>query len=210
MEITELIAQIKSREIKADYIAGKVASPPLIAIIVKGIEAKDAATKYKCLKILSLVSAQNPGLLYPYFEVFTNLLNSPQNIVKWNAIDIIANLVPVDSENKFASIFYRFYALLEEGSLITSGHVMESSDIIARCRPDWEPAITKSLLSVEDIPLPTDECRNILRGKVILTFARYFAQSSLQKDMLEFARKQLENSRPATAQKARQFLEKFE
>jgi hypothetical protein len=65
-------------------------------------------------------------------------------------------------------------------------------------------------LSVEDIPLPTDECRNILRGKVILTFARYFEQSSLKKDMLEFARKQVENSRQATALKARQFLKKFE
>jgi hypothetical protein len=209
MEITELIAQMINKEAKVDYIARKAASPPLVAIIIKGIETKDAATKYKCLKILSLISAQNPGVLYPYFEVFANLLESPQNIFKWNAIDITANLVVVDTANKFARIFSRFYGLLEEGSLITSGHVMESSDVIACCRPGWEPAITRSLLSVEDIPLPTDECRNILRGKVILTFGRYFEQSSLKKDMLEFARKQIDNSRPATANKARQFLKKF-
>ena len=47
-------------------------------------------------------------------------------------MDILANLAAIDVENKFDCILDRYYDLLEEGSLITAGHVVENSGQIAR------------------------------------------------------------------------------
>ena len=75
-----------------------------------------------------MISATKPGTLYPYFDLFANLLDGENNILKWNAMDILANLAAIDVENKFDCIFsHRYYDLLEEGSLITAGHVVENS-----------------------------------------------------------------------------------
>jgi len=48
------------------------------------------------------------------------LLDSPINIFKWNAIDIIANLTAADTADKFSPLFIKYYGLMEEGSLITA------------------------------------------------------------------------------------------
>jgi hypothetical protein len=207
MDSQELIEQIRNQAGRADYLALKVIeNRTLVTVVLEGLKSNEAALKFKSLKILNLISAQNPGVLYPYFDIFAKLLDSPQKIFKWNAIDIIANLSAADSGIKFEPLFEKFYALLEEGSLITAGHVVESSAIIVKNNPDLETAVTKALLSVESLPLPTEECRNILRGKVVLTFTKYHDLSGHKKEMLEFAQKLVFNSRPATAAKAQQFI----
>lgn len=210
MNVEELSEQIKSRADNVQLLSREAASnPQLIPVLIAGIGDPKAAVKFKCLKLLNLVSARHPETLYPYFNTFSQYLESSQNIFKWNAIDILANLVAADDQDKFAALFQKYYGLLDEGSLITAGHVVESSPAIIRNRPGWEPDITRQLLRVQVIPLPTEECRNILSGKVILTFASYIGTSSLKNEMLEFARRQLDSTRPATRQKAEAFIRKF-
>jgi hypothetical protein len=139
------------------------------------------------------------------------LLDSENNILKWNAIDIIANLTRVDSYNKFDRLFKKFYgALLYEGSLITAGHVVSVSGIIARARPELERKITEELLKVEKIPLPTEECRNILIGDIIKAFDAYLDQIENKDEIASFVKRQLNNSRRATKAKAEKLLRKLE
>jgi hypothetical protein len=183
-------------------------NPVLVAEIFKGLDSAQAHTKYKSIKVLSLLGQHQPALLYPYFEVFVELLNSPNNILKWNVLDILANLVRVDEEGKFDSLFSRYYECMNEGSMITAAHVVESSPVIVKERPDWEPRITQALLSADNVPLPTQECRNILAGKVILAFGQYFSRSNKTREMLAFAEKYTSSSRPATKMKAEQFIKK--
>jgi hypothetical protein len=180
----------------------------LLPAVMGGISAREARVKYKSMKVLSLISRKSPRVLYPYFDVFVHLLESSNNIVKWNAIDIIANLTTVDAESRFEKMVDRFYGLVNEGSLITSAHVVESSDIIAGAKPHLRDRITGEILKVENIPLPTEECRNILRGKAILTLARYYAQIEDKEPVIAFVRMQLTCSRHATGKKAETFLKK--
>ncbi len=139
------------------------------------------------------------------------LLDSGNNIVKWNAIDTIANLTKVDSSNKFGSVFKKFHSgLLREGSLITAAHVAMGLATVASYRPELEPKITKELLNIEKVPVPTDECRNILIGHAINAFGVNIDSIQDNTAVESFVRRQLDNPRRGTRTKAEKLLRKLE
>jgi hypothetical protein len=185
------------------------ANGALLPAVLHEVSSSEPGVKYKSIKVLKLLSEENPAILYPYFSRFEELLDSNNNILKWNAIDILANLAAVDSSNRFASLFQKFYSLLHEGSLTTAAHVIDGLAKVAKARPALEDGITSGLLGVEELPLPTEECRNILRGKIVSAFSRYCGRSGSRELMLSFARGLLACPRPATRKKAEQFLRKF-
>ena len=86
--------------------------------------------------------------------------------------------------------------------------VIDNSAGIARAKPELEPGITSRLLRLEEIPLPTEECRNIAAGKVITAFGGYCSESGNKEEMIAFDRNHLNSTRPATGKKAREFLNK--
>ena len=182
----------------------------LLLEVFKGISSSIPKVKFKSAKILTLISERNPQKLYPRIDFFIDLLDSGNQILKWNAIDVIANLASVDVNKRFEKIFDKFYGLLKEGSLITAGHVIGSSAKIVNAKPNLESRITNELLKVEKIQLPTEECRNILFGHAILSFDQYFDKIQNKNEVIGFAKKQLNNSRNATKAKADKFLKKHE
>ncbi|MDD4972649.1 MAG: hypothetical protein PHT07_24730 [Paludibacter sp.] len=184
-------------------------NPGLIPDVVEGISSLSATVRYKCLKIIRIVSEAKPGSVYPYYEYFEGLLNSENNIVKWNAIDIIANLVSVDSQDKFSHTFSKYYGLLNEGSLITSGHVVENSGKIAIANPNLRERISAEVLRVNAISLPTSECRSILAGKAITTLGKYPDLITDKSAVITFVQSYTNSTRNATKKKAQAFLEKL-
>lgn len=208
MSILEAVAKKKN---KAEALAKRVIRNPIsLSELLEGIYSEKAAIKFKSAKILRIISEERPGLLYPKWDFFEKLLDSENNIIKWNAMDVIANLTRVDSRNRFDKIFRKFYGMLYDGSLITAAHVVGNSWKIAKAKPGLGSRITSELLKVEKIPLPTEECRNILKGHAILSFSEYFDQIKEKGKVKSFARRELKNSRNATRSKAEKFLKKFE
>ncbi len=178
----------------------------LIPDVVKGISSSSPTVRYKCIKVLRIISEASPESLYSYYDYFQTLLDSKSNILKWNAIDIIANLTAADSEDKFNQTFTKYYGLLNEGSLITSAHVVENSGKIARAKPNLQERITAEVLKVTEIPLLTSECRSILAGKTITTFSKYPELVTDKPAIISFVRSQLNSTRNATRKKAEAFL----
>lgn len=208
MSILEAVAKKKN---KAEALAKRVIRNPIsLSELLEGIYSEKAAIKFKSAKILRIISEERPELLYPKWDFFEKLLDSENNIIKWNAMDVIANLTRVDSRNRFDKIFRKFYGMLYEGSLITAAHVVGNSWKIAKAKPGLGSRITNELLKVEKIPLPTEECRNILKGHAILSFSEYFDQIKEKGKVKSFARRELKNSRNATRSKAEKFLKRFE
>ena len=180
----------------------------LLAKVFEGISSSDPKLRFKSAKILNLMSQKEPGKLYPKIDFFINLLESENNILKWNAIDVVANLASVDVDRRFEEIFGKFYGHLQEGSLITAGHVVANSWKIVDAKPDLESRITERLLKIEKIRLPTEECRNILIGHAILCFDKYFDRIQNKDGVITFVKRQMNNSRNATKTKAKKFLKK--
>ena len=154
------------------------------------------------------MSQKEPGKLYPRIDFFKNLLDSDNNILKWNAIDIMANLASADVDGRFEEIFGKFYKLLQEGSLITAGHVVANSWKIVDAKPHLESRITEQLLKIEKTKLPTEECRDILIGHAMLCFDKYFDRIRNKDEVITFVKRQMNNSRNATKAKAEKFLKK--
>ena len=200
------------KQTSADIAEQVMEHPDLLGELLNGVSADDAKARFGSAKALRVISEKNPQLLYPHMPFFADLLDSKNNILKWTAIDIIGNLTAADTDDAFKRLFEKYYSYLHEGSLITAGHVVDTSGSIALSKPDLIGKITERLLTVDEVPLPTPECRNILVGKAIRAFEVYFdrIESQDRNRVLSFVRRHLHNSRNATRTRAKKFLAKFE
>jgi hypothetical protein len=180
-------------------------NPALIRAMIDGLSAPDSS-KLRRAKALNLLSASHPALLYPYYDFFAGMLDSPHKILKWNAVIILGNLAGVDTAHRFDAIFDRYYRHLWDGDLITAANVIDSSGKIARARPDLQARITAEILNVEAVPLPTDECREIARGKALTALTGCLSDHRQNPGLTDLARKCLDSRRPATRKKAEVWL----
>jgi hypothetical protein len=197
-----------SDKLTAEQMASKAVNQPIyITLLLDGLSAKDSS-KLRRAKALNLISLSHPKLLYTHFDFFGWLLESNQRILKWNAIFILSSLATVDSGHKFDLLFDSFYRHLWDGDLITAANIVGVSGKIARARPDLRDRITSEVLKVDVIPLPTDECREIARGKAISTLAEYMTYLNENTVVNDFIQRCLQSTRPATRKKAEGLLKK--
>ena len=210
MEKTDILEILGDKLITADDLAERVRGDfDLLPEIFKGISSTNPRIRYGCAKVLRIVSEENPERLYPKIDFFIQLLDSDLKIIKWNAMDVIANLTRVDTKNRFDDTFDKYYRFLNDDVMITVAHIVDNSGKIAKAKPHLTKKITNKLLKLEKIPTKphlTQECKNILMGKAISAFNMYFYQIENKDDVISFVRRQLNNTRNATKKKAEKFL----
>ncbi len=194
----------------AEFMAARaLKDPSLIPGILDGL-ASPTSLKLRCAKALNLISVSQPELLYPHFDFFMDLLSSPHRILKWNAISILSNLAVKDPGHKFEAVFGTYYSHMKDGDLITAANIAAASGKIATARPELRRIITEELLSVDFIQLPTEECREIARGKALEAFICYAEDLKVNKPVGDFIKRCLSSRRPATRKKAEKALKKLE
>lgn len=175
---------------------------------VKGLQSNNDKIREKCFKIIYPLSESNPELLYPYWDIFIEMLYKPEVSNKYYAIHIIANLIKVDFDNRFNDVFnYWFNDLLNFESPVVSPHIAEKSGLIAKVRPDLEKEITLLLLNIGE----TSKCRHIdlQKAYVLSAFDTYFEGISDKIRVIEFIKVQQENPSPKTKKKAKELMEKY-
>ncbi len=212
MNDEQILKKLGKNQITAEELIQEVKNDfNLIPEVIKGITSDNPRVKFGCAKTLSKISEDHSEKLYDKIDFFINLLDHKNSILKWNAMDILANLTKVDKDKKFDKIFYKYYDLINDNAMVTIGHVVDNSGKIALAKPHLSNKITNELLKIEKIPTKTHvtcECKNILYGKTILAFDQYFNQIENKKEVFSFVRRQLKNTRPATKAKAEKFLNK--
>ncbi len=209
MSESQLLQQIAKKESDKDAIAAKViGKPELLSEIIDGLGADKARVKYGCAKILRIISDEAPELLYPRIDYFIGLLDCDNNILKWEAIYVIANLAAVDTEDRIEPIFERYFAPIPGPVMITAANVIGGAAKIARAKPQLTERIIRELLKVEKAQYKTTECRNVALGHAIKAFDQFFDQIRNQGPVIAFVQRQLENTRNATRKKAEVFLKK--
>jgi hypothetical protein len=105
-------------------------------------------------------------------------------------------------------LFTTFYELLNDKSMITAANLVGVSGIIAKAKPALQSKITDQLLRI-DATHHGPECKNVIKGHMIRTLSTYFAESPDKKKILEFMKREVQNTRPATRKKAVEFLKKW-
>jgi len=158
--------------------------------------------KFACAKQSIMVSQYKPEKLYPDIDFFIELLDSPNNIIKWTAIRVIGNLSKVDREDKISYILPRLLDFLKCGKLITVNNTILALTEIASNKPEYLDGIMEELLKVEDYSLETPECTHIALGKILIAFDRLKDLIKDKNKIVLFIERQKDNPRNATRKKA--------
>lgn len=175
---------------------------------IKGLQSNYDKTREKYFKIIYPLSDSNPELLYPYWDLFIEMLYKPEVSNKYYAIHLIANLIKVDLDNRFNEVFnYWFNDLLNFESPVVSPHIAEKSGMIAKVKPDLEKEITQLLLNIGE----TSKCRHIdlQKAYILSAFDMYFESISNKVMVIEFIKAQQDNPSPKTRKKAKELMEKY-
>jgi hypothetical protein len=173
------------------------------------IAKSKSSARFRCSKALLLLSESNPDLLHPRIQDIVNLLESNNQILKWNAIAILGNMASEGCKSVIDGILPRMYAFLSCGELITANHAIAALGKIGRVFPENKKKIIAQLLKIEGYAFDTDECRNIAIGKAILALEELIDFSKANEKEAEFVRRHVDNRRQATAKKAKEFLRRI-
>lgn len=189
--------------------------PQLLNMLFEIVRSEHSALRYSCSKVLRILSEQQPDKIYPYFGDAANWLQNPNSFIKWDGIQILANLAAVDTQHRFASVYEEYFGLIRDSKMVTAANVAGNAWKIVQAVPAWENDITQRLLEVPQIVYlhhgePSPECNRVMCGHVLDCFDRYFDLSKHQQAMLAFAHSQLNSSRKSVAKKAARFLKSHE
>ncbi len=176
--------------------------------LIDNLTAKNETVRYNCSKTLNFLSEEHPKVLYPKWDFFVELLNSDHTYWKLSVIPLLANLARIDTGKKFEEIFEKFYGLLNDKSMIPAVWIAANSGKIAKAKPELQTRITNKLLTIDQTH-HHPERRDLIKGSAIESFDEYFEEAEDQKEILEFAQKQLNCKSPKTVKIAKDFVKKW-
>ena len=212
-EKDKLLEKIQGKPDLEAFVKEVLQQPEYIPVLFAIIKNDPGSAKFYCEKVIRIVSERKPEYVYPYFEEVAALIGSPNSFIKWGAIITLSNLTAVDTENKFASIYEKYFGLIAADAMVTAANVIGNAWKIILSKPEYEQDITKRLLRIPQNTYlykgePSPECRNILCGHAIDCFDKYFEVAHDKNGILAFASAQTHNPRKQVAKKAAALLKK--
>ncbi len=175
---------------------------------LKGLQSDNARIRDQHFYTLLQISEQSPDHIYPAWDILVTILRKPEVSNKYAAVHLLANIVPVDNENRFEQIFDEFYQLLSHESPVVSPHIAGTAGKIMRAKPHLQPEITSMLLNIDNV----NRCRHpeLLKSYVIEAFDDCFEliPGKKQEQVMEFVKRQISSESPKTRKKAKEFLKK--
>ena len=81
----------------------------ILSELLDGILSKKEEIRFHSHETLLIISEKYPEVLYPKWDYLSDLLTSDNHFHRYIAINLIANLVKVDVENKFERDFDNYF-----------------------------------------------------------------------------------------------------
>lgn len=206
------IQQLQDKTITPQVLATRIRrNPTQLSDLLTGLHSNKATIRYGCSKTLIILSTTDPTLLYPHFNVFVTLLESPYRILTWNALTILANLTLADTQKKFEKIMNTYYHHLTDGDLITVNTIVQASPTIANAKPHLTDTIIHHLLSTNSLPTGphlTTECKHIIATKTIQALDILYPHTTNHTPILTYVTQHANSTRGITRKTAQTFLKK--
>lgn len=208
----DLIASFDQVGNRASERAAKfvIKHPDRVTDLLDLMGSRNKRIKNAAAKAVRIISGENPKLLVSYHRRFCELIHSGDSIVKWISIDVIGNLTYIDDRGRVnAGVLRHLFGLLRDESIVTAAHAIETLGKIAENKNRYRKVITEELHRIQRMRR-NPECRDILLGKAIDSFNRYWEQSTrpVQEKISELVIRQLKNQRPGTRKRATNFAKK--
>lgn len=215
MEKGQLITLLREKRELAFYTTLVQDDPAILSLLFDLLEREKSAVKYLCEKTVRQLSVQSPALLYPCFDRMAALLDSPNNFIKWGFILSVVNMLPVDCEDKWKDIECKYLSFYSAREIPAFGNAVKSLPKLLNVHPELEGQIVPGLLYIDGHVFyhkgqPSQECLNVAKEHIIDCFLEIYGSSAYQKEMLGFARDNLQNPRAGVRSRAKRFLKAYE
>ena len=184
-----------------------LADEKMLAHLLANLIIKQETIRFNSFNTLVWIAEKQPEVLYSSWDVFVGLLGSRNTSHQYIAISLIAELVRIDTENRFEPIFDDYYGILETGATITAANLVKNSGKIALAKPALEPQITEKLLSIDTIH--KGKQKDLIKGIAVEAFGEYYNKSTGKDKILDFVTKQLESDSPKAKYNAAEFLNAY-
>ena len=182
-----------------------LANGKALKVLLDGVVSKDDTYRYNCFKVLLQISEDHPLILYPEWDYFIALLDSSNAYHRSIAVQILANLTPVDAQRRFEAIFGRYFDLLDDEKIIVTRSLVQSAGTIARAKPSLQARIVERLLGIDETH---HKHKDLIKADAIQSFEAFFEDYPDKERILGFVEQQLECSSPKTRKAAKAFLNK--
>lgn len=164
--------------------------------------APSGTARFAAGKALAVTAEKDPRRVYPHFEAIAALLASDSKIVRWNAMQILALLAPVDQDQKLDGVLDTCLAFIRGSNLVSAANAIRGAGRIARSRPELLDRIVPAILAVEDATYETPECRKVAIGHALDALRELWPSVRQRPEVAEFIRRQRATTRPAVARRA--------
>jgi len=205
--LQRIVLKGSDKEKIADSIANDTAQ---LEQVLDGLSSKKASVKFSCAKVLRIISEKHPEALYSHIDSFIDLLDSENNIMKWEGIHVIGNLASVDKGKRIDAILSRYLKPIKGPIMITAANVIGGAAKIAAAKPYLAERIATEILKVEHAEYATAECRNVALGHALDAFELFFDKLKNKQPVIDLATKQLDNTRSGTRKRAEKLLKKWQ
>jgi hypothetical protein len=134
--MANVIEQVSRAGANHERIAEAVLSQPERgADLLAGLQSDQARVKFGCAKVVRYLSKRQPALLYPHFDFFVRLLDSPNKILQWEGLGVLSHLAAVDVEDRFVAIWDRYFAPIPGPAMINAANAIRGGARVSRARP---------------------------------------------------------------------------
>jgi hypothetical protein len=204
-----IITELADKKITVEEAAqSAIEHPEILADLLEGILAKKEEIRFNSHQVLLHLSERNPEILYPKWDYLAGLLTSDNHYHRYIAINLIANLVTIDVENKFELDFDKYFDNIAGAKTMVAGQAAMNAGKIAKAKPDLRAKITDILLIIDRIH--RGEQTELMKAYAIAAFNDYFDDIADKKKIISFVQAQLNSESPKTRKAAKEFLNKWQ
>jgi len=182
--------------------SARMLSRSQVPAAVRTMAAPSGTARFAAGKALAVTAEKDPRRVYPHFEAIAALLASDSKIVRWNAMQILALLAPVDQDQKLDGVLDTCLAFIRGSNLVSAANAIRGAGRIARSRPELLDRIVPAILAVEDATYETPECRKVAIGHALDALRELWPSVRQRPEVAEFIRRQRATTRPAVARRA--------
>jgi len=181
---------------------------PFLSELMTGILAKKDEIRFNCYEVLRTIAEKNPERLYTHWDHFSGLLDSDNHYQRFIAINLLANLVHIDTEGKFEAIMDKYFDNIAGDRTMVAGQAALNAGKIARAKPSLQTLITDRLINIGHIH--QGKQTELMKAYAITALDDYFPQAIDKQTIIDFVKKQLHSDSPKTKKVAYNFLKKYQ
>ena len=195
--------KISVEEAALDAIKNEKVLSELLEVIL----SKKDEVRFNSHQVLLHISENNPEVLYPQWDYLSNLLTSDNHFHRYIAINLLANLVKIDKENKFEADFDKYFDNIAGEKTMVAGQAAMNAGKIASIKPNLQERITDILLNIDQIHQGKQS--ELMKAHAITAFNDYFEEAMNKEKIIDFVNKQLQSESPKARTAAKEFLKKW-